>query len=365
MTEAAIASAEPFVAPEGAGGRQIADSIVAYVRKAPATENTSVNDDVDDETDSASENADGETASDEANPADNPEGTGEEPEPEETDESDDQPEPVEPGEKPETHTVKIDGQDVSVTLDELKNGYSRTEDYKRKTARLAENERALDKERSELANQREQIDAKVEAVVSQAFELASEDMLLLMREKNTDWQKLAREDPTDWAARKVAHEAAQQRVGQVMAEKNRRAEEAKAKKAKESEAYIAEQRKLTLQHIPEFADDAKRDKLLGDMKEYLAVMGFDPEEIDGIKDHRLLRVARDAVELRHLKARQKAVEAKKTPTPAPKVISAKRSSGASEQSEREKALAKQAKFAPNLRERSEAALALVKLRSSR
>lgn len=37
----------------------------------------------------------------------------------------------------QTYTVRVDGQDVEVTLDELRNGYSRQADYTRKTQELA------------------------------------------------------------------------------------------------------------------------------------------------------------------------------------------------------------------------------------
>ncbi len=36
-------------------------------------------------------------------------------------------------EQQQTFTVKVDGKEVSVTLDELQKGYSRTQDYTRKT----------------------------------------------------------------------------------------------------------------------------------------------------------------------------------------------------------------------------------------
>ena len=41
-------------------------------------------------------------------------------------------------EKPQVFTVKVDGKEVEVTLDELQKGYSRTQDYTRKTQQIAE-----------------------------------------------------------------------------------------------------------------------------------------------------------------------------------------------------------------------------------
>lgn len=47
------------------------------------------------------------------------------------------------GEPGETFTVKVDGNDVEVTLDELRNGYSRQQDYTRKTQELADHRKQL------------------------------------------------------------------------------------------------------------------------------------------------------------------------------------------------------------------------------
>jgi hypothetical protein len=41
-------------------------------------------------------------------------------------------------EQPQVFTVKVDGKEVEVTLDELQKGYSRTQDYTRKTQQIAE-----------------------------------------------------------------------------------------------------------------------------------------------------------------------------------------------------------------------------------
>ena len=58
-------------------------------------------------------------------------------EPEEEGESDEDEEQDEESEQPQTVKVKVDGEEVEVTLDELKSGYSRTKDYTRKTQELA------------------------------------------------------------------------------------------------------------------------------------------------------------------------------------------------------------------------------------
>ncbi len=60
------------------------------------------------------------------------------PEEETSEEQSEEEEETEEGEQPQTFTVKVDGKEVSVTLDELQKGYSRTQDYTRKTQQIAE-----------------------------------------------------------------------------------------------------------------------------------------------------------------------------------------------------------------------------------
>ena len=65
-------------------------------------------------------------------------------------------EETEEGEQPQTFTVKVDGKEVSVTLDELQKGYSRTQDYTRKTQQIAEVRKQVEQETHAVRAEREQ-----------------------------------------------------------------------------------------------------------------------------------------------------------------------------------------------------------------
>ena len=49
-----------------------------------------------------------------------------------------------------TYKVKVDNEEVEVTLDELLQGYSRTKDYTKKTQALAETRKAIEAEKSKI-----------------------------------------------------------------------------------------------------------------------------------------------------------------------------------------------------------------------
>ena len=60
----------------------------------------------------------------------------------------------------EYFAVKVDGEELQVTFDELRNGYQRDADYRRKTMALSEDRKAFDAER-------EQEKAKIDQVVNE------------------------------------------------------------------------------------------------------------------------------------------------------------------------------------------------------
>jgi len=342
MTEAAAQTAPtaptPYVPPEGAGTRQIADGIMARLEAERAQARDSGTDTVagEDQTDptpdataEASEGeGDGEVETAEADASDDTA-------------SKDKGAADQPEENQKLYAVKVDGQEIKVTLDELIKGHSRELDYRHKTARLAEKERTLDQERQSVANQVQEIRTKAEAQIAEAIAQASEDALIVNRGDKTDWKALSDSDPvkaqTDW----FAYQAAKTRVDSFKAEQEAaRKTESEQSKA-QREAKIAEEARKAAEKIPEFADPAKAAKFISDMQGYLAEHGLTPDEIGRISDHRMLTVARDAMMYRQLLANQKAAAAKKVEA-APKVMDAKRSSGVPETDAKIKNLKQQA-----------------------
>jgi len=58
--------------------------------------------------------------------------------------------------QPTVFTVKVDGKEVEVTLDELQKGYSRTQDYTRKTQQIAEIRKQVEAETEAVRAERAQ-----------------------------------------------------------------------------------------------------------------------------------------------------------------------------------------------------------------
>ena len=103
---------------------------------------------------------------------------------EEQSEEDEQPEEEE---QPQVYTVKVDGKEIEVTLDELQKGYSRTQDYTRKTQQVAEIRKQVEAETAAIRAEREQY-AQLLGALQQQLESANEPQVDLDRLYQEGWE---------------------------------------------------------------------------------------------------------------------------------------------------------------------------------
>lgn len=217
-------------------------------------------------------------------------------------ESDETDEAEEDPEQPQTFTVKIDGQDVPVTLDELQRGYSRTQDYTRKTMELAEARKALEPEVQALRQERAQYAQmlpKLEAHIQQQWE-------------SPELQELRSTNPAEYLLRR---EELQQQAAVIQAEKDRLEAAERQETEKETAARRHAEAQALLAAVPEFKDPKKYEETVG----YALGLGFTPEELQETDNHRAYVVLWKARQYDLLKAKSPAVRAKvdavKTATP--------------------------------------------------
>ena len=210
-------------------------------------------------------------------------------------------------EEPELHRVKVSGQELEVTLDELKAGYSRDSDYRQKTHTLGLEKRDLEAQKQSL---RQSYDTRLSELNDL---IATADATVRQQQGSEDLQKLYDEDPT--AAARLDYQLRQQ---------NRQLEEVKSK-AREAQQtqyneFLETQRELAATKIPEFADPNKADTFKVNMRNSLRSYGFNDSEIGQLADHRFLMVAKDAMSYQNLKDKKPIVQ--KKVANAPKVVKA-------------------------------------------
>jgi hypothetical protein len=225
--------------------------------------------------------------------------------PEDGEQSDAEDEPDEADEQPELYTVKVAGEEVQVTLEEALKGYSREQDYTRKTQALAEENKA--KQAAAAAARDEYLNG-----------LQTVQKIIEASQPKVD-QNLRYTNPAEWSAQMLQHQQwAEQRRG-VAAEAERLKGEQAQEEARERETLAARETEALLTVLPEWKDPAVAKAETAALREYGQSIGFTEAELDDVLDHRAVRVLRDAMAYRTLKAKsgqvRSAVEAKKVAKP--------------------------------------------------
>ena len=189
-------------------------------------------------------------------------------------------------EQPLTFTVKVDGQDIEVTQEELINGYSRQQDYTRKTQELSQQRKNIEQQQAELA-QRDaiysQLLPKMEAQLK--GELANEP----------DWNRLYEDDPVGYVREKQLWDEKKEKAQAIQAEQQRLQEEAFAEQQKliQQQVEFGQQRLLEL--IPEWQNPEVAAKEKAAIRDYaINTLEYTQQEVDSVYDYRALLGLRKA-----------------------------------------------------------------------
>jgi hypothetical protein len=219
--------------------------------------------------------------------------------------------PVETAEQPATYTVKVDGKDVTVTLDDLVKGFSFTEHNTRKAQAIAEEKRALDAERQRF---QESEVAAVRAERAQYAEYLAQLSTTLkdLTPKEPNWEALKLQVSADVYADEVLRwTTTQKQIAQVEQER------AAVKAQQDAEAqsgfrqYLQQQQEQLEAAIPEFKDPEKSKALKTDLTTFgVSQYGFTEADFASVTDARLVRLLHDARLYHTSKAKAPAIENK-------------------------------------------------------
>tara|TARA_B100001939_G_C16908539_1_gene603490 strand:+ start:392 stop:1426 length:1035 start_codon:yes stop_codon:yes gene_type:complete len=222
-------------------------------------------------------------------------------------------EPLESSE--ELYKIKVGDQELEVTLDELKNGYSRQQDYTRKTKKLSEDRTQVDDLQKSLTRQNEEAKIRRDQYEKQ-LEVLSQH--LKSTENNVDLDRLYQEDPAEYVRqkaeidrRKEMMEATRQEQQRVLAEKQKEHE-------KTYNAYLEKERKLLAEKLPIYADKDKGPTFVKNLTDYAKSIGYTDQEISMLVDHRAVLMLANAY--RYNKLRNSKVKDKKV-VKTPRVVS--------------------------------------------
>jgi DNA repair exonuclease SbcCD ATPase subunit len=189
-------------------------------------------------------------------------------------------------EQPEQFTVKIDGIEQEVTLEELKNGYSRQQDYTRKTQELSEQKKTVSRQLQEISEKDAIYAELLPRLEAQLEELVGNE---------PDWNQLYEEDPTAYVRERQLWDEKKDKLSKVQAEKQRLEQENLAKRQEQIKQIIEEGNQKLSELIPEWQKSEVKQKEITDIRNYAVnSLGFNQEEMDAIVDYRVLNGLRQA-----------------------------------------------------------------------
>lgn len=190
--------------------------------------------------------------------------------------------------------VKVDGEEQEVTFDELKAGYSRTQDYTRKTQEVAQERKAVEQERDQVLQQQQQWSNLLDTF-QQRLQAS------LSGRSEADWQALKQQDEITYYEERDRERTIQERIQAAQTEQQRVQQENQQRQQQQLQKQAQAEQERLLEVIEDWKDPNVKAKEISTINDYaVKTVGFQPQELQGIIDHRAIRVLRDAAKYQEL-----------------------------------------------------------------
>ena len=190
----------------------------------------------------------------------------------------------------ELYTLRVDGQEVEVSLDELLKGYSRQSDYTKKTQEIAEQRKQAEQLQQQYGSEIAQIQAERQQYMESLQNVIQNSMPAIEQFGNVDWDRLKDADPIEYVKKKEEFREAQEKV-QGMQMQYQQAYEQQAYEAQEQfKTHVRNEHMKFADIVPEWKEEKSRKKLATDIRDYAIKVGYSAEEVGQLADHRSLLV---------------------------------------------------------------------------
>tara|TARA_R110002012_G_scaffold280540_2_gene469074 strand:- start:423 stop:1421 length:999 start_codon:yes stop_codon:yes gene_type:complete len=198
----------------------------------------------------------------------------------------DEQESFEEEEQPQVYSVKIDGQEQEVTLQELQQGYSRQKDYTRKTQELSQQRKDFEAQQAELV--------KKDAIYKELLP-RMEQTLEGELSNEPDWKSLYESDPIAYVREKDVWNEKKEKFKAVQAEQQRLQQEHLTGQQAEIQKAVEVGNQRLLEAVPEWKDaDVALKEKQSIAKYAMDVLGYSQDEINQVYDYRALLGLRGA-----------------------------------------------------------------------
>ena len=209
------------------------------------------------------------------------------------------------------YTIKVDGEEYEVNLEELKAGYQRQSDYTRKSQALAEGRKeneAIQSERIRLEQERQ--------MYANGLQMLKEQQSAKLQEfKDVDWSTLKEEDPYAYMLKKDEYRDAQDKARNAAQQQQIVQQQQQQQEAQSRATFVQDQYSQLVNALPEW--DNKESTVKEDIRKFAISSGYAPEEVDQLADHRSVLILKKAMEFDKLT--KKVAPKKKAIKKVPKV----------------------------------------------
>jgi len=210
-----------------------------------------------------------------------------------------------------SYTIKVDGEEYEVNLEELKAGYQRQSDYTRKSQALAEGRKeneAIQSERIRLEQERQ--------MYANGLQMLKEQQSAKLQEfKDVDWSTLKEEDPYAYMLKKDEYRDAQDKARNAAQQQQIVQQQQQQQEAQSRATFVQDQYSQLVNALPEW--DNKESTVKEDIRKFAISSGYAPEEVDQLADHRSVLILKKAMEFDKLT--KKVAPKKKAIKKVPKV----------------------------------------------
>lgn len=211
-----------------------------------------------------------------------------------------------------TVPVKVDGQEAEATIDDLVNSYQIQEAA----------EHRLDKVKEVARAQYQELESQKHALQEQfaiAADLIKQSEQVLDRDAASLDERMRKEDPAEYAARKEELRERREALDQMKREAGQKFNQQLQSHAQQTQQqtiqHLQQEHQVLVSKIPDWKDQKRADAEKGKLANYLVHEGFSEQDVMGVSDHRLILLARKAMLYDQGQGKRKTAEKKVAKAP--------------------------------------------------
>lgn len=198
------------------------------------------------------------------------------------------------------YTVKVDGKEIEVTESELKAGYSRQSHFTRSMQALADQRKAVEAE-ADAARQERAKYAQYLGILEEQVKASSPS--------EVDWNRRFDEDPIAASKEYALWQQNQVRLANIQQEQRAVQQQEQIEQQRAMEALLVKEIELLGAKAPSLVNEKTGPTQKQAIREYAVTqLGFSPDEINGVTDHRAIIALQKAWLYDQAQARAKATK---------------------------------------------------------